>query len=681
MTNDLIEKYKHLEWDKYPDLEEIKSSIMSGVSQTSSKTAVINEEYEAMESGGRFECPANGSKLRSKIKPKYIKKFMGWRIPALKAPLLDRYLFSTDATGGTYKVASMHSRILNYTFNKELHKTQLLNKVVDNFSKQGTIIGKVEWEEKISEEQTEVLSDSGEVVGVETVNHVVQNSASVKVVDVGNMIVSPECKYNIDDAKYLVHIDKIKISDMRLDDRYSYIEEVVLTESTSSMNGHDIINNDSLPEEAKEYYVHEYWGYFPIHGGNQLVPIIMSWIGETVVRLEVNEFGETPFVLAPYIYDSESIFGTTDIALLMDNQEINGSLIRGMLDIMGKNAIGQRGTLKNALDTEERKKFEAGEDYEVNSTINNINDVSLVTNYEPVQPVVFDMLRLASNESESLTGIRPFADGVNSGSLGDVASGIKEANASADMRTEDIFSNLQYWFIEVGKKMASLNRMLLTDEQLVLITGEPEQIEVPVPPENIPPDIDPSSVPPMWIPNPLLQQFRDFEPKTSIQVVLMSVAKRENKMQMLNMRLQTNAAVLKPHQVSRYNAELERLAGNYELARQFEEESIPTEEEERSLRLDNDMKQLEVEYRQAQIRDLNARAAENEVDMQLKQAKVTSENAKAKELNSRADAKDLEFVRKESGQEHQEKLETEQQKADLIDQQKSMDELRKLGGQ
>jgi hypothetical protein len=74
-------------------------------------------------------------------------------------------------------------------------------------------------------------------------------------------------------------------------------------------------------------------------------------------------------------------------------------------------------------------------------------------------------------------------------------------------------------------------------------------------------------------------------------------------------------------------------------------------------------KELELAKIQSEVNERNSRVYENQVDSRLKAAKAVNEEAKAREAYSKADINDLDFVRKQEGIEHQEKVAEEAQRS------------------
>ena len=85
---------------------------------------------------------------------------------------------------------------------------------------------------------------------------------------------------------------------------------------------------------------YEFWGYKDIDGNGSLTPIVATWIGDTLIRMEVNPYPDKklPFVFIPYSPIEFSLYGEPDAELLEENQHISGAILRSIIDLMGRSA-------------------------------------------------------------------------------------------------------------------------------------------------------------------------------------------------------------------------------------------------------------------------------------------------------------------------------------------------------
>ena len=118
------------------------------------------------------------------------------------------------------------------------------------------------------------------------------------------------------------------------------------------------------------------------------------------------------------------------------------------------------------------------------------------------------------------------------------------------------------------------------------------------------------------------------------------------KAQELAFMLQTVGNNLDPAMTQMILADIANLRNMPKLAKQIEEYQPQPDP------MVQQMQQLEMKKLEAEIADLNAKAAENTVDVELKKAKIATEQAKARHLGSESDQKDLNFLEQKEGVEH-----------------------------
>ena len=176
----------------------------------------------------------------------------------------------------------------------------------------------------------------------------------------------------------------------------------------------------------KRVIAYEYWGYFDIEGNGELTPFVCTWVGNTIIRMELNPFADhkLPLVVVPYMPLKRELYGETDAELLEDNQNILGAVSRGMIDLLGRSANSQQGFAKGMLDPLNKRRFEEGRDYEFNPNMPPMNG-HIQHKFPELPQSALIMLNLQNQEAESLTGVKSFGGGLSGDAYGDVASGIR----------------------------------------------------------------------------------------------------------------------------------------------------------------------------------------------------------------------------------------------------------------
>ena len=190
-------------------------------------------------------------------------------------------------------------------------------------------------------------------------------------------------------------------------------------------------------KSRKKVVAHEYWGFYDIEDNGELVPIVITWIGDVIIRMERNPYPDQkiPYVVVPYLPVKRELYGEPDAEFLEDNQKVIGAMMRGMIDLLGRSANAQQGFAKGMLDPLNRRKFDNGQDYEYNPSQN--PQQGLIEHKYPELPAsALTMLTIQNQEAEALTGVKSFSGGISGESYGDVAAGWRYALARASRNTD-----------------------------------------------------------------------------------------------------------------------------------------------------------------------------------------------------------------------------------------------------
>lgn len=472
----------------------------------------------------------------STVQPKLIAQQAEWRIAMLSEPFLstDDMFDVNPSKKGSIASALQQTTVLNYQWRNQIDRINLVNRLVRVLCIDGTAVMKVSWDSQEVEEEVEVpryqtivnlpearqqvllnqvqgllqakqmnqalyeantsealklmveiYEASGQIaevvkIGTEkkTEVRIVRNTPLVELCPAENFFVDPSCAGDIEKAQFVARtfatcrgwLEASSVNYQNLDDV-----------SWSSGNVHaDPYYADSTDpsydandETRHQCVATEYWGKWDIHGDGTLVPIVATWIGDTLIRLEENPFpdGKPPFVFISYTPEPYSIYGVPDAELTIDNQRIIGALTRGYVDMMAKSAAGQRGVSKEALDTLNFDRFQRGEDYLFNPGTNMATAVYM-HDFASVNPSALQMLQRQQMEAEALSGVRPFQGSVDSPNPTSVIqSGLGALDAAA-IREADIMKRIARGFVSMGKKIISMNALFLEPDDVEKVTGE-----------------------------------------------------------------------------------------------------------------------------------------------------------------------------------------------------------------
>ena len=667
------------QWENPPSIRDLKQDYEDARNDAQLHIADIARWRDNfnVEGSAKVKTPEGNSN----IQPKLIRKQAEWRYPSLSEPFLaSPDIFKVQPAGHMDREAAWQNQcVLSYQFNNEIDKVAFIDEYVRTAVEDGTVVVRVGWdyeEEEVEVEKpvveyrpvqtpqemselqqiatlqqqdpntfkqvapemqqaVQLSMQNGqpmypEIVGTEMVTEtqVVKNSPALEVCHYENITIDPSCQGKMEDARFVVYSFETSKAELQADGKYTNLDKILLDQSSplGQPDQHGELSSFNFNDEPRKRIVaHEYWGYWDINGDGTLKPIVATWVGGTMIRMELNPFPDQklPFVLVKYLPKRRSIYGEPDGALLEDNQKVIGAVTRGMIDIMAKSANGQTGVRKDALDLTNRRKFLQGKDYEFNANVDPRQAVFMHT-YPEIPASGFNMLQLQNQEAESLTGVKAFSSGITGESLGEVAAGVRGALDASSKREVSILRRLGNGMIQIGKKIISMNAEFLDDETIIRITDE----------ENI-----------------AINRERlagKFDLKLSI-----STAEEDNqKAQELAFMLQTMGNNMNPEMSQLILSEIARLRKMPDLAKQIQNYQPQPDPMEQQLKM------LEIQKLQAEIAELQGRAMEHQSGAQL-------DMAKAQNLSSDTDLKNLNFVEQESGvtQERELQKQSEQAKA------------------
>lgn len=630
-------------------------------------------------------------KGNSSIQPKLIRKQAEWRYASLSEPFLSTNdLFKVKPkTWEDREAAQQNALVLNQQFNSAINKVKFIDEYVRAAVDEGTVIVRTGWEydeEKYEQEcpvyeyrineslgpmheqleqlkqqsPSQYLTDVPEElreahdltmehgapyepvqVGTEmrTKTRVLYNRPTAEVCDYNNVVFDPTCKGDVEKAGFAVYSFESSLSVLSKDKRYKNLDQINIEGNTilsqpdhSPDGGQNNFNFNDKPR--KKFVVHEYWGSWDTNGDGTVKPVVIAWVGDVIIRMELNPFPDKklPFVVEQYLPVRRATYGEPDGALLEDNQKVIGAVTRGMIDLMGKSANGQTGMRKDMLDATNRRKFDSGQDYEFNQNVDPRQGVFMHTFAEIPASAQF-MLQMQNFEAESITGVKSFSQGMSGNSLGDVAAAVRGALDASSKRELGILRRLSNGIVAVGRKFISMNSEFLSEQEVIRITNQ-EFVTV---------------------------KRDDLCGAFDLELSISTAEEDNNKAEQLAFLLQTTGNNMDPVLRNMILSDIARLRKMPDLAHRIETYQPQPDP------LTVQKQQLEIQLLQAQIAKEQTQAMHYQAQAQLSGAKVGTESAKAENLKSDTDQKNLNFVEQESGvtQERAKELHGEQARSQM----------------
>lgn len=654
---------KLTDWAKEPTVMALKGDLEAAKPSHDLHVAKINRWNDLRNVTG--SARPKTQKNRSNVQPKLVRKQAEWRYPALSEPFLsaEKIMQIKPKTFEDVKAAQQNELLLNWQLTTKINKVKFIDSYVRTTVDEGTCIVRLGWErltrpvkkevpvyqylELTDPEMMQELQDAlafreanfreysetvpeeiqaavdyfletgiptfVQVTGTEVVteDEIYVNRPTLDILNYENVTIDPSCQGDIDKAKFAVISFETSQAELKADGRYKNLEAInwegatVLaqpdhaTQTAGSFNFSD--------KARKRIVAYEYWGFVDVEGNGVLTPIVATWVGDTMIRLERNPFPDEkiPLVLVPYLPVKRALEGEPDAEVLEDNQKILGAVTRGVIDLMGRSANAQQGFAKGFLDPINRRRYDSGQDYEFNPG----NGDPRMSVYQHMYPEIpnsaLTVMGLQNQEAESLTGVKAFAGGMSGEAYGEVAAGIRGMLDAASKREMSILRRLVQGMIEISRKIIAMNAVFLTEEEVVRLTNEKF---VSIRRED------------------LKGEF-DFE----CDIITPEVAQAQA--QDLGFMLQTIGPDMEPGLRSIVLAKIARLKRMPDLAKSLEEYQPQPDP------LAEELKRLEIAKLQKEVEELDSKIALN--------------MAKARSEGSKADRTDLDYVEQESGTKHE----------------------------
>ena len=658
------------DWANEPLITDLKQDYQDATSHHDGHVTNVNTWLDNLNVTGSAVIPK--VKGRSTIVPKLIRKQAEWRYAALSESFLSHEnIFNTEPVSWEDRDAAVQNGLmLNHQFNNILDKVEFIDDYVRTAVDEGTVLVRVGWDFEEIEAEVPNISmqptqdpQAGEIHqqihqqmqqnpeafaqlppemqqahqitmqsgiphmpiqnGFKKEMQTIKNEPTIDVCDYNSILVDPTCKGKIKKADFIIFSFETSLSNLKKDgDKYSNLDKIN-TETNSISNTPGYIHSEDTAafnfkdEPRKKFIAYEYWGFWDIDNSGKTTAIVATWVGDTIIRMETSPFPDQslPFILVQYLPKRKNVYGEPDGELLEDNQKISGAVTRGMLDIMGRAAVGQTGTRKDALDVTNKRKYEAGKDYSFNAHI----DPRLAFHqhvYPEIPQSAPFMLELQNNEAESLTGVKAFHGGISGDALGKQVSSARSAIDAAAKRELGILRRLAKGVIDIGYKIAAMNAVFLSDEEVIRVTND-KFITI---------------------------KRDDLAGRIDIKLHISTAESDNAKAQELAFMLQTIGPNSDPSEVRMIRAEIARLRKMPDLAKRIEEYQPQPDP------LAQEIQMLEIQKLKAEITKLDSEAMENEAEAEL-------DLAKARDTDAGRDNKDLEFIERESGVTQERELE------------------------
>lgn len=653
--------------------------------------AKLAEYAETLKGGKPLTALKKG---KSTARPRLAREQAEWKYPALTEPILStRDLFKIMPVGGEDVFsAKQNSLVLNYQWSHKINKTKLVDDIARNIVDEGTVIVKTGWEVQegikaveverpvyatadesiammqeaiqsgqMSPEKAQAMLETGEpmIKGYETVYEdqptLIKNQPTYEVCPNANITIDPTCEGVITDAMFVIHEYETSYSELKADEYHKDEEtgeefgfyhniDKIEVEGEDEPDYDDEFKSPAAAtftfkdKARKKLKAYEYWGYWDIQGDGELVSIVATWVGKTLIRLEENPFphGRLPFSVATYMPVKRDVHGEPDAELLKEHQESVGKMTRAIHDITAEQAVGQEfiderlfpsPSQKNAYEKGNTVYFRSGLDPKQAIYKNSVQQVGSTP---------FDVINWQEKKAAEVTGTKGFNGGPGGKLGGD--SRQKDSMDPAAKRELSILRRIAAMLVDMARMTISMNQVFLSEEEIVRITGD-EFVTI---------------------------RRDDLEGFFDLSVEISTPEKDEDQANKIMKLMQTNAANMDP-EISKMHytkmAELWKLPDLAEAVSSYQPQPDPKQQELLMLQIEeaklkNAVLMKQLEDIDSKIFERLSRTEENKsADIEMKRAKAAQATATAEKLSAETDVIDQQFLRTHTGADRAEAME------------------------
>lgn len=526
--------YKYItDWANEPTVNELKQDLISSLGDHNDHVSKILRWRNLLNVEGSDK--PRKRKGKSSVEPRLIRRQAEWRYSALTEPFLssDKIFSVMPRTFEDTDSARQNEILLNYQFNTKINKVKFIDDLVRCTVNDGTAIVRLGWERKTKKEkridpvytyqpiydqmqlqqfqqQAEQLSQLEQMnprgfdltpkeikaayeafkqtgqpcvampIGLQEIEEekIVENRPTLEILNPENVYIDPTCNGDIDNALFVITSFETNRAFLQSTGLYKNLDKINWDESSTTLTDEYHTTDSDMSfnfkdSTRKKVIAYEYWGYYDINNDGSLQPIVATWIGDVMVRLELNPFPDQklPFVVVQYLPIPRSVYGEPDAALLSENQKIYGAILRGIIDTLGNSANSQIGYAKGFVDPLNKQRIERGDNFEFDGNIPLQNGFIQLT-YPEIPQTAMLMINLMNQDAEALTGVKSFAEGISGTTYGNLTAGVKSVLDASGKREMAILRRLSKAITFIGAKIVSMNYAFLGEKEIVRVTNE-----------------------------------------------------------------------------------------------------------------------------------------------------------------------------------------------------------------
>ncbi|EJM4836582.1 hypothetical protein NON42_001166 [Campylobacter coli] len=590
-----------------------------------SKIVAWKQEYNGDKYG-------NEVKGKSQIVARDIKKYSEWLNPSIIDPFVSTPdIVKCDPTHpSSVNAAKANELVLNTQFCRQFNRFNFLSRAIKVLDTEGTCVIKTGWEYQEDKRTikynrpTPILDNNGEMILDQNgqpllENELVEEERVIALINRPTAMVcrnediflDPTCLGDMDKCQFIIHRFETNLSTLSQDPRYKNLDKVQLSMDEDFKR--EALGFRFEDKARKNIVVYEYWGNYDYNEDGIAEPIVCSWVGNILIRLEDNPYPDKkpPFIICPFLPEPFSLYGESNAEMLSEIQKVKTAILRGFIDNMAASNNGQIGIRKGTLDVTNKNRMLRGENFEYQGDPNSI----FVGQFNQLPNSIFNFLQYLTSEAESLTGVNSFGTNPVYTQMGENSTS-KGVLDGGNQRKLHIVRNISENLVKpLLRKWMEYNAEYLDEETMFRIT---ETDFIPVRRDDL---------------------------YGSIDIDLRISTNEDNQLKAgeLSFLLQTIGPHEDPKIRQRIMSQIAKLYKMPDLA-YFIDTYQPQPDP-----MQQAMLQAQLENLQAQTHELMTSSERNIVDGSLKEAKIPVEQAKARQLGANTDFRNLEYYQKQQG--------------------------------
>ena len=400
----------------------------------------------------------------------------------------------------------IYTKVVNHFWAKETNSNKLVKSISRLMVKEGTAFIRVGWEKKTDIKTQEIpagipvnmlqrLADQGAEIEknedgtyTATTTTILKSKPTAKPLRLEDVYLDPTAD-SFEELQFFAFDYVTSISELRAQpelypkEAVDKLERIISTQDDKQHNSYEESHQynrygfEHSDNARKKVRLTEYWGDWDFEGDGNTVPAmaLTAKYGEdrVLIRMEKNTlpFKEKPFVCIPLIEQEFGVYGDALASMIEDEQKFYTSIVRGIIDNMSMSNNGTKFVRKNALDSTNFQRMLDNERVVEVNTNESISNTIMDGSFNQLPSDVYNTLSMIESQSESLTGVSKFMQGIPGTEMKAASSNFSAMMSQSQIRLLDMTTSLTNGLRKMFYMWISMSMEYLSDEELQNITG------------------------------------------------------------------------------------------------------------------------------------------------------------------------------------------------------------------